>query len=398
MANNYDYVTPTGLIVPDTDSIKAGVEAEWKAAFGEDFSVDPQTSQGVIITGQIESRDAVVRYNAASANQINPAYASGVFIDALWALTGGSRRPATRSVVRGLVLGGQPKTIIPAGSLVRVKGTENLFALLSTVILDSAGAGTSDAQAQVPGPIAAVVGSLSEIVTGVLGWETVTNPNAAEVGRLVESDVASRRRRAQTLALQSISITEAIVSRLYNTEGVRSLQFRENVKKVDQVIDGIPLVANSVWACVDGGTDFDIASALHTTKTLGADWNGEVSVPITDPATGQVYDVKFDRSEKIPAFIRVTARFNGADGFKIIPSAIIQYRDGELEGDAGFTVGSNVSPFELGGAVNQVDPRIFVTKVELSTDSGATWFTHELEVALNQQVTTTEGSIVVVPV
>lgn len=394
----YDYVTPTGLIVPDTDNIKAEVEAEWKAAFGEDFIVAEQTDQGVMIAAEVEARDGVVRYNAAVANQINPNYASGVFIDALWALTGGSRRGATRSIQRGLVLTGQPGTIIPAGSLVGVTGTENLFATLSAVILDSSGSGTTDAQAQQTGQIAAAATTMTRIVTGVLGWETVNNPTDAEVGRPIESDVASRRRRRQTLALQGISTVEGVVSHLYDVEGVRSLAFRENVKSTTQVIDGITLTAHSVWACVDGGSDADIAMALLSTKTFGAGWNGAVVVPTVEPASGQTYDVQLDRPVKVPVFIRVTARFNGTDGFAIIPKAVMSYRDGELEGDAGFVVGADISPYEIGGAVNQVEPFIFVTKVELSTDSGTTWSTNELSIALDHQASVTDSSIIVVPV
>ena len=48
-------------------------------------------------------------------------------------------------------------------------------------------------------------------------------PRAAIIGTDEESDFASRQRRRNTLALQGISTSEAVTSRLYAIDGVRSL-------------------------------------------------------------------------------------------------------------------------------------------------------------------------------
>lgn len=397
MANFYQFVEPTGIIVPDTATIIDEINAEWRQAFGQDFVVDPQTTQGAIIASDVELRDSVVRNNAAVANQINPDYAGGVWLDALWALTGGKRRGATFSRLSAVILGGQPDTIVPALTPFTVRNSGAVFLTVAPSIIGSGGTVTVDCLAAVSGPIACPAGELNGVATGVLGLETVTNPTDAVIGKAMESDVASRRRRRQTLALQSVSIVGAIISRLYDTDGVRSLTFRENVKKIDQTIDGIFLVANSIWVCVDGGSANDIGLALVGTKTMGAAYNGSQHVTVTEPASGQPYDVSYDLPTYVPVFLRITARYNNTDGSTIIPNAILAYKDGELEGDAGFVVGASISPFELSGAVNQVEPRIFVTKVEISTDSGSTWRTSELPIALNQMATVTRSSIIVVP-
>lgn len=392
---SFDYVTSRGVIVPDTEEIQAEVIAEWREAFGEDLVVTEETPQGVLISAEIETRDSVARNNAALANQINPDLAGGVFLDAIWALTMGSRRGASRSLISGAVLGGQPGTIVPAGSLATVSATGQQFSLTGTAIIGAGGTTTANLQAVNPGPVVAIAGGLNQVATSVLGWETITNPNAAVPGRLIESDISARRRRRNTLALQSVSLSEAITSRLYDIDGVRSLSFRENTTNAFVEFDGITLAPHSIYVCVDGGTDLEVARALLETKTLGAGWNGGVTVEVVDQHSGQSYTVQFDRPEVITLFARVTARANGLDAQTIIPNAIISYANGELDGDAGLVVGADVSPFEFAGAVNQVEPRIFVTKVELSTD-GSTWSTGDIAIDLDQKASISPSAVQVV--
>lgn len=390
------YISTTGMIVPDTADIRAEVISEWKAALGQDLDVSPETPQGVMITAEIEARDSVARNNAELANQINPDLAGGVFLDGLWSLTGGGRRHATHSVATGVILGGQPGTAIQAGARVAVEGTGAMFELLSAVTLGANGRALGTFRAIEHGPIPAPAGRLNAIVTGVLGWETVSNPAHALLGRLKESDIAARRRRRQTLALQSVALSEAIISRLYDTEGVRSLVFRENVSNQPTTVDGVLLKPHSVYVCVDGGDDLAVATALLDTKTLGAGWNGQVSMTVTDRASGQPYQVQYDRPEIVPVLIRVTARYSNLDGQQIIPEAIMTYVNGGLEGDAGFVVGNDVSPFELASAVNQVEPRIFIKKVEISVD-GQAWQSELLPISIQQKAQTTAGGIQVIP-
>ena len=114
---DYKYITSSGVIIPDTAELRAAVEDEFRAVFGQDLDVSPETPQGALITMETENRDAVVRNNAELANQINPDIAGGVFLDAIWALMGGQRWDATQSILTQVEFGGVPGTIIPKGSL-----------------------------------------------------------------------------------------------------------------------------------------------------------------------------------------------------------------------------------------------------------------------------------------
>lgn len=396
---NYAYVVAQGLLVPDTADLIEEVKDEWRETYGADVLLEPETTQGTIVVQDTEVRDATVRNNVAVANQINPDYSGGVFLDAVWALTRGSRKAATRSVIPGVILGGQSGTTVLAGSVAVVEASGARFLTTSTVVIGAVtpGVATVDCIAEEYGPVAAAAGGLNAVASGVLGWETVTNPNAAIVGALAESDVASRRRRRQTLALQSVEMAEAIISALYDLAEVTSLQFRENYADVDATIDGIFLRKHSIWACVRGGTNTDIATTLRRTKGMGAGYNGAVSVTLVNPHSGQTQIIKFDRPVLVTLFVRVTAKFNNTDGLTIIPNAVMAGATGELEGDAGLVVGASVSPWEISGWVNTVEPRIKVNLVELSTD-GVTWSTSVLSIALDHQADLTKARVLVVSV
>lgn len=393
---NYQYINSAGVIVPDTADIRARVEAEFRQIFGADMPLDPSTPQGGLVTAITETRDGVARNNAELANQINPDLAGGVFLDALMRFTGGTREAATFSILNGVQLAGQPGTLIPAGSLAVYQATGAQFELVSPVVLDGTGSATGTFRALETGPINVPIGGLDTVASGVLGWETVTNPTAAVAGKNAEGDIPARLRRRNTLALQTISTVEAIYSALYDVEGVESLSFRENVADTTQVIDGITMVPHSIYACVDGGTDYDVAFVLMREKTDGAAFNGGTVVQVQQPRSGQLIDVKFDRPTEIQVFVRFTVRPSSLDAQNIIPDAVIAYRDGELEGDRGFTVGKDVSPFELAGAVHQVEPAIFISKVEVSTDSGATWSADEIPVEIDEVARITRSSVLVV--
>lgn len=397
MADDYQYLDTTGVIVPDTADVQTEVENEYKAVFGQDLVTTPNTPQGVLITAEVAARSNVLRNNATVANQINPNLAGGVFLDAIWALTGGARLAATYSVVPAVDLLGLPGTFIPAGAQASlIDGA--LFESVSDVTLDGGGMGAVDFQAVEPGPIAVNVGALSQIVTAVLGWDTVSNPTAATGGRSEESDLSSRQRRKNTLSLQNVALPLAITSALYDLPAVKSLQFRENYTKLDATIDGIFLLANSIWVCVKGGTDAEIATALLAHKSLGANWNGATTVNIVDSASGQTYPVKFDRPTDVAVQARVTVRSGSAlvNVPQAVREAIVAYAAGELEGEPGFVVGGNVSAFELAGAVNRNAPGIYVQKCEISLLSPTSWTTDEIVIALDEIATILSGNIEVI--
>lgn len=508
---DYEYITESGVIVPDTEEILAGVQDEFRAAFGSDLVVTADTPQGVLIAAETLARKEVVTNNAAMANQINPNVAGGIFLDAIMALTGIERVAATKSVISDVTLTGVAGTLIPAGSQAQTT-TGDVFALLSGVVLDGTGNGTGDFASDEYGAIEAAVGTLTQIISPVLGWETVTNDNAAEVGKSTQSDVEARAFRKNTLAWQGVSLCEAITSALYYVDGVSSLSFRENYNNVpmgaiisvtggdtlsgtvwametegtitlgtdgisfisslqdvfpspnpwpvaaytttgnitlsglgtqtggdwsssltdgDRILvknqtsesenavwvasssswtrhsyftagedilgsnTGISLRANSIYVCVHGGSDLDISSVLLENKSGGCAYNGNESVDIVEPVSGQQYTVRFDRATEVPVRVRVTIRAGEGDDDQI-RAAILSYAAGEIEGEKGFEVGRDISPFEIAGAISRLYPATYMTKVEVSRESPLSYDTAVVEMALNEVATITTYGISVV--
>ncbi|WP_406842334.1 hypothetical protein [Morganella morganii] len=186
------------------------------------------------------------------------------------------------------------------------------------------------------GPVECPAGKLNTVASSVLGWETVSNPISAVLGRVAESDLQSRRRRKLTLAKNTVSVGEAITSALYELEGVRSLVYRENYTDTPMNLDGITLVPHSVYVCVEGGESGEIARALLRTKTIGAAFNGSEEVEVPEPVSGQTYTVKFDRAKEIVLFCRVTVKKHHWMRRRLFRRRL-SHGPGETEGDGGWS-------------------------------------------------------------
>lgn len=392
----YNHINETGAVIPDTSDLLSGVESEFKKALGEDLIVTADTPQGVLIQAETLARAAVVRNNAALANQINPDLAGGVFLDAIASLTGLSRTKASRSLVSA-TLTGIPGTTVPAG--VRVSTAQNdVFELTSAVIIGTEGNVNGTFRSIEYGAIPAEIGSLTQIIDEVLGWETITNAAGPVLGRDEQTDFSLRVQRRNTLALQGVALPEAIVSGLYNVDGVKSLTFRENTTSDPITINSIVIAPHSVYACVYGGTDAEIARALLSKKSVGSGWTGSVEVDVLDEFSGQLYPVKFDRPVIVPIKVRTTVRSESSliDAAQSVRESILAYASGEMTSESGFAVGQSVSTWELGGAVNRLQPRIYVQSLETSSDGGTTWGTSEIYIGINQMASIVADDIEVI--
>lgn len=374
MADVYDYVNETGIIVPDASVIQAEVEQEYLDTFGSDLNVDPSTPQGMLITIETLSRIAVADNNAAVANQINPNLAGGVFLDALLQLTGAQRVDSSPSLVNCTLTGVQG-TIIPSGSQISTTDGETKFELITTTTIPVGGS-ISDVQFQSveDGEIAAEENTLILIVSNVLGWETVTNPAAATLGTITQSDTQARLQRTNTLGAQGNSIATNVISNLYLLPGVSpsGLSFQENVLSIPQTINEILMVPHSLYTCVGGSaSNLDVATTIQNSKAAGCSYNNGLGIPISQPVTvplsGQVIDVLFDRPSLITISIDVTvhAFTTVQDVTTAVQNAIIDYANGEIPGQPGFRVGENVSPFVIAGAIMQQVTGIFVQEVQV---------------------------------
>lgn len=400
----FDSIDALGIFIPDTSQNQAEVEAEYKAALGADLNVAPETPEGILITAEVTSRTAITTNNAQLANQINPNIAGGVFLDAIMALTGVKRdsaEPSTFSVPPDLT--GVPGTPIPAGTIAENANGDKFESLAPVTLVGGVG---SVAFASVEtGAIACGIADLTVIVTSVIGWETITNTVAATLGTETQSDISARSERKGALGLQGSGLAVSVSSAVRAVAGVTSLSFRENETAspiAPTPPDNITLVANSIWACVSGGSDADVASALLGSKSGGCNWNNgnsgnPISENVTDPTSGQIYTVLFDRPDDVPVLYEVTIKSSAVtDAVDVVKQAILAYAAGELDGEEGLVTGADVSPWEASGAINAVEPALTVTLVRVTTVAAASLDTATIDIELFEQASVEESSISVI--
>ncbi len=391
---DYIYIDDTGVIIPDTDAVQTGVEEEYKLAFGQDLNVSPSTPQGMLIASEVLARRSVIENNAALANQINPNIAGGVFFDAIFALMGGQRNPnVSTTVVANLT--GIATTVIAAGSQARDETTGLLYQSLDTVILNGDGEATVTFSCLTPGAFTCQVNDLNQVVSSILGWETVTNPAVGIPGSSVQPDASARNLRRLTLGLQGTSQPVATISAINELVGVDSCSYRENVTDDPITIDDVTLVPHSMYACVYGGDETEIAEAIYSKKSGGCNYNGDTSVTLIDPSSGQSVTVKFDRPLVKHFLVNVTVSADTSvknPGTAVI-NAILAYQAGEIAGMEGLKVGVNVSCFELSGAIVTQTPGIFVHLIETMFEGEGDFSVDELTVFINQVAVTQISSI-----
>ena len=403
---SYDYLTETGLIVPNTSTTKADVQQEYISVFGADLNLDDATPQGRLIDVETVARDGVVRLVAETTNMINPDVSAGVFLESICSLHAIVAAKETFSYANGLIFTGTPGTIINSGSRVGT-ATGDQFQILNALTIGAGGTITGDVQAVVGGPIVAPAGSITQIVDGTLGWTAVTNPTDAIVGTSAETELALRQRRKRMLSYLSRGTNASIQANVRAVQNVRDVVSRENPSATTTIIDSVTLTPHSTWVCVLGGVDSDIGSALVASKQSGSPYTAGVSngIPVTvvviDPWSGQNYDVTFVRAEEIPMAVKVTvsAGTSTANLQLATIDSIIRYATGQMPQDEGLVLGIDVSPYELSAAINYDNPGFFVRNVEVgSVASGPTLSTSVYPIELWQLATIATGNIQVVVV
>ena len=100
----------------------------------------------------------------------------------------------------------------------------------------------------------------------------------------------------------------------------------------------------------------------------------------------------------MPILVRVTVRVVSTlvDAQTAVRAAVQAYANGLIEGEDGFIVGGDVSPYELAFAVNSFEPGIYVQKVELALASDSIFSLNEILVPIISKATVTNAAIQVV--
>ena len=383
MADKYQYNTTTGVIVPDTSDVKAEVEQEFKTALqADDLDTSPATPQGRLIEAETIARKRTIENMALIGNMMNKDQAFGKWLDSLGATFGVVRIGATRTRV-SCTVSGEEGTVIPENA--QAKDTSgNIYYLENSVTIGSGGTATADFLCMEKGAIECPAGTLTQIVTAVLGWESITNSTDGDKGYNEESDNEFRQKFG-TKQYQGKALVDDVRSAILAVDGVKSCYVKSNGKSVSDTIVNesdsnlnITLPAHSLYVCVDGGDNDEIARAIFNTYSIGCDFASSNNETTVVDEGGVSYDIYFDNFEasgggtNIPIYVAITVKTGSTNDLTdSIKEAIQSYANNEIESVDGLKVGVNVNAFEIACAVNEQIPELFVQSVKIGLSSGS---------------------------
>lgn len=318
----------TGVSVDDVSTVRERVRQAFIDAFkknGEgELNTEPETPAGQLIdsiTASIVQKDSEILY---LANQFNPLTSSGIWQDALGQIYFLDRKAAVNSTAV-CTCTGRAGTVISAGSQIASSLDDTRWSNTEDAVIGSDGTVEVTFTCTTAGAVSASADTLTQIITVVPGWDSVTNAAQAVVGQNIEGQGAFESRRYASVALNSRSTEEAVYARVSALDNVLAVYFAQNRTNANKVLDGITLTPHSAYVCVLGGKDEAVAEAIYNSISAGCNLVGNTKLDITDKNSGAITEVKFDRPTELKIAVQVTIRKNDltpSDADKQIKQAV----------------------------------------------------------------------------
>lgn len=294
-------VTASGISAPDYQTILSTITSYFQQIYGTDAYLDPDSKDGqmvalVALAVHDTNNTAIQVYTSFSpSSALTDALTRNVKINGI------TRKPSTNSTV-DLTLTGTAGTTITNGSVKDANGI--IWNLPASVTIGVGGSVTVTATSAVPGAVAAVIGSITQINTPTRGWTAVSNSVAAAVGSDAEKDSALRIRQGQSVAIPSLTPFEAVDGALANVSGVTRHKLYENDTGATDA-NGIP--AHSIAAIVEGGDVTLIAQTIRGKKGQGVGTFGSTTTQVADKY-GNPHNISFSRPSKVPIYVNIVLK------------------------------------------------------------------------------------------
>lgn len=391
MANG---VVSTGFNVKPFDDIFNDLEAAVRASLNNDSSLYPDSVEGQLIsTISIETRELWEQLGLCY-DGFNPSAIGGQQLDNLVLLNGLTRQLERPTIVK-LSLTGLDATVIPVGSIVQDPITEDQYQTVNEVTI-LLGVALVDASALLVGPTTALAGTITDIVTNINGWNTVTNDNDAIPGRFDESEAELRLRRSRSLALAGNSSYDSVFAAVQAVAGVTFVGINEN--DTDTInADGVaPYTFETI---VEGGDDNAIGSAIWSKKPLGGPTQGSITVQVPD-LINKLHAINFSRPTGITIWLNADVTFlTGSvptDAADTLAQAIVDFAAGLLIPGRNFSVAEDVILSELYQPFNATYDDISVANLEIGID-GILFNPANIPIAFNELSAWDVSRIVIVP-
>jgi uncharacterized phage protein gp47/JayE len=300
-------VTPTGFERPTLRELLEQIQSDQISEIHPAWDVSPETVIGQV--NAIVSRQLGIAWETLEIcyGAFDPDRAEDFLMVSLAKLTGTERRAATQSAVLCTIDLDEETELIAGEHFAHIDGRPDVrWTPQENFTAPADGEHSVMFVSEATGPIAAGSGTITVIATSVVGWNSITNPDIATLGRNIDSIATLRQRREEQLAATGSATIDAIRADVLSVEGVDSCKVFENDS--DATVDGMP--PKSVEVLVYDGespaaADNEIAQAIWNSKAGGIQTVGSSSGTALD-ALGGERTVNFTRPEPVPVFIEIT--------------------------------------------------------------------------------------------
>lgn len=294
-------IDATGIHAPTYADVLDYLKAQYSSIYGADSYLEADSQDGQLLAVFALAINDANSAAVAIYNSFSPATAQGAALASNVKINGIAKKSASFSAADLLIVG-QAGTTITNG--IAKDANSNLWALPATVIIPPSGSITVTATCKSLGAVEAAAGTINQIGTPTLGWQTVSNPAIASPGNPVESDAALRQRQTTSTAIPSLTVLEGIVGAVADVAGVsRYVAYENDTNATDS--NGIP--SHSISLVVAGGDAMAIASAIAAKKTPGAGTYGSTTEVVTD-TYGIPHPINFFRPTDAPITAAITIK------------------------------------------------------------------------------------------
>jgi hypothetical protein len=332
-----------GFISASASAILAGVCADMQAAFGGGLNFTTSAGKVVNATPQGQwssSLTAIVNDTQNNfcfiSNMFDPAYATGRWQDGIGRIYFITRNPALATILNIACVGAQRVTI-PTGALIQ----DNIgytYACTAGAIIPAAGTITLQFANTQVGPLSIPESNQVTIVQAIAGWDSVTCTGGA-LGQNTESRSAFEARRAQSVAGNSFGAMGAIIGAVSKVSGVLDYYGYDNGSASPVTINGVTIPANSIYVCVEGGTQLAVAQAILSKKGPGCAYYGNTTVTAYDSNPLYAAPVPYSVSYEIPSTLEVLFAVSIVSGPTVPSDAADQIQQTIINAFAGSVVG-----------------------------------------------------------
>lgn len=308
---------------------------------------------------------------------LDPDKRTGAMLQMLAKLTGTVRRGASPSFVACQCNLDEGTTLLAGTHFANVvDDPDSRWTPVADFTADSDGTHEVLFQSEETGPIAATASTITVINTTLNGWNSVTNPEDATLGRTVDDDATLRERRDEDVAQAGSATARAIRADVNDVETVQSVTVFEN--KGD-TYDARGLSPHSVEVLIDDGdpppgdNDDEIAQAIFDAVGAGINWyssTGDLGTATDDDGVEHI--VRFSRV----AYVDVHLTYSLTVGPEYAGDAAFQTFIATAAGELYSTVGANLNALRLetlalqfGGVVDVVTFALELVDPPTATDN-----------------------------